>query len=60
MPIPTLLDRQIGEVEDASAGILLLLRIMQRAAQRDLPLHRARLREMLADFNDVVMSTAPQ
>jgi hypothetical protein len=59
MPIPNLIDRQIGEIEDAGASILVLLRTMKHAAERDIPLHRTRLREMLGDYVEIVMATAP-
>jgi hypothetical protein len=60
MPIPTLKDRQLCEIEDAGAGILVHLRVMQRAAHRDIPLHRARLRAMLGDYVEIVMGAAPE
>jgi hypothetical protein len=59
MPIPTRADHQLSEIETAGSGILTQLRTMQRAAARDLPGMRKRLREMLQDYADLVMTTAP-
>jgi hypothetical protein len=44
MPIPAGFDHQLGEIDNASSGILNRLRTMRHAADRDLPRMRARLR----------------
>jgi hypothetical protein len=59
LPIPTRADRQLSEIDTASGGILTKLRVMQRAAGSDIPRMRKRLREMLQDYADLVMATAP-
>jgi hypothetical protein len=59
MPIPGPGDAALSEIETAGSGILTQMRVMQHAAPRDLPGMRKRLREMLRDYADLVMTTAP-
>jgi hypothetical protein len=58
MPIPTPHDGKLAEIENAASGILTQLRTMNRAAARDVPGMRGRLREMLQGYVDLVMETA--
>jgi hypothetical protein len=58
MSIPTKADHDIAEIGNLSAGILNMLRVMERCAVADLPRHRSRLRDMLVDYNSAVMLAA--
>jgi hypothetical protein len=57
--IPTKFDGQLAEIENAASGIMTLLRTMNWAAAREVPGMRTRLREMLQNYVDAVMKTAP-
>jgi len=58
MAIPTKFDGDVGAVSDLSDSVLSLLRTMQRAAAKDVPRMRERLRETLRDYVDKVMDVA--
>jgi hypothetical protein len=58
MSIPTKADYDFAAIDNMAAGILNMLRIMERAAVADLPRHRHRLRDMLVDYNSLVMTAA--
>jgi hypothetical protein len=48
----------IAKLDDLSTGILTTLRIMQRAASKDKPGYRQKLRQQLQDFVTEAMSIA--
>lgn len=58
MPIPTQFDGDAAAIDGLSSNILLQVRIMEKAAARDVPRMRTRLREMLQEYADKVMSVA--
>jgi hypothetical protein len=58
MPIPTQADYAFAEIDNAAASIMCQLRTMQRAAAPSLPAMRARLRDMCAEYFNLVMSAA--
>ena len=59
MPIPTAYDGKLGEIGDLAGSIMVSLRTMQHAAQKDVPGMRERLRERLQGYVDAVMTAAP-
>jgi hypothetical protein len=58
MPIPTLHDRALGEINDAAGGLMVTLGVMQRCRDEDLPKMRQQLRVQLEVFVDLVMTAA--
>ena len=60
MPIPTKADHALAAIDNSASAILNVLRIMERAAVADLPRYRVRLRDLLADYCDLVMTAARQ
>jgi hypothetical protein len=58
MAIPTDFDRRLGEIDNAASGILTHLRVLQRAAPRDVSDMRQRLRENLQSYADLVLALA--
>jgi hypothetical protein len=58
MAIPTAFDHKLAEVENAASSVSLALRTMQHAGAADLPRLRAGLRDRLAEFVNLAMSTA--
>jgi len=60
MPIPTQHDRDLAEIDTAASCILTTLRTMHRAAARDLPAMRTRLRASLQGYVDLVMDMADE
>lgn len=59
MPIPTDFDHKLSEINDVASGIVVTLSVMQRCASEDVPGMRARLRDSLQTFVDLVMAAAP-
>lgn len=58
MPIPTPFDHALAAIDDAAGGIMVQLRTMQHAADRDLPRMRVELRQRLQTYVDEVMALA--
>jgi hypothetical protein len=59
MPIPTAFDYQLREVEDAGQSVLLALRTMRHASNKDIPRMRAGLRDRLQELANLAMAAAP-
>jgi hypothetical protein len=60
LSIPTAIDYDLAEIDSMASNIMNLLRTMQRAAKKDVPGMRKRLREMLEAYAVAVMATAPK
>jgi hypothetical protein len=60
MPIPTLQDHAIGEIDDLADNIRALVRVMQRANPKDRAGPRKRLCEMLESCVSAVVNAAPK
>jgi hypothetical protein len=58
MPIPTAFDGKLGEINDAAAGLMVQLGVMNRCRSEDVPRMRQQLRDSLQAFVDLVMSAA--
>jgi hypothetical protein len=60
MAIPTAFDGKLSEIDDPASGVLLQLRTMKHAHERDRPRTRAALRERLQGYVDLVMAAADE
>ena len=60
MPIPTAFDGKLGEIDDLAGGIMVQLRTMRHANERDWPRMREVLRERLQKYVNAVMAAADE
>jgi hypothetical protein len=58
MAIPSEHDRALGAINDACAGLMVELGVMQRCHSEDVPRLRQQLRDSLQAFVDLVMASA--